>query len=72
MVDVQEIEVTIAPDGKVRVRVRGVEGPGCLDLTKSLERYLGGRVVSREHTDEYHQVATGDVREGVEIKRRGS
>jgi len=52
---VQEIEVTIRPDGQVRVKVRGVQGESCIGLTRELERYLGGRIVHRQHTDEYHQ-----------------
>ena len=52
MSSLQEIDVTIRPDGSVEVHVRGVAGPACLALTKKLEQYLGGRVVTREHTDD--------------------
>lgn len=54
---VQEIDVVIRPDGQVEVRVRGVNGPGCLAATRELEAALGGRVLSREHTDELDQPA---------------
>ena len=50
--DIQEIEVYIAPDGTVQIHVNGVKGMACLDLTKALEEALGGKVVSREMTPE--------------------
>jgi len=49
---VQEINVYIDPDGQVRVEVRGVTGPSCLDLTAGLEAALGAQVTSRELTAE--------------------
>lgn len=50
--ELQEIEVTIAPDGTTRIEVRGVAGGGCLDLTADLEAALGGEVIERELTPE--------------------
>ncbi len=58
----QEIEVIIKPDGKVEVLVRGVRGASCRELTRELERYLGGRVVQRRHTDEYREQAPTEER----------
>jgi hypothetical protein len=55
MSTIQEIEVIIRPDGQVELQVRGVRGGSCVDLTRELERYLGGRVSHRRHTDEYLQ-----------------
>jgi hypothetical protein len=57
MSGLQEIEVLIRPDGQVQVRVRGVKGDGCRELTEELERFLGGRVLQRRHTDEYEEQA---------------
>jgi hypothetical protein len=57
MSGLQEIEVLIRPDGQVQVRVRGVKGDGCRELTEELERYLGGRVLQRRHTDEFQEQA---------------
>jgi hypothetical protein len=57
MSGLQEIEVLIRPDGEVQVRVRGVKGGGCRELTAELERYLGGRVLQRRHTDEFQEQA---------------
>lgn len=53
--EVQEIEVDIAADGRVELRVRGIKGESCLELTRQLEESLGGDVVSREMTPEAYQ-----------------
>jgi hypothetical protein len=50
--ELQEIEVFIAPDGSVSVEVRGVKGGGCLELTKGLEAALGNQIAARELTPE--------------------
>ena len=55
MSGMQEIEVLILPDGRVQVLIRGVKGNGCRELTQELERYLGGRVLHRQHTDEFEE-----------------
>ena len=62
MSGLQEIEVVIQPDGKVEVLVRGVRGGSCRELTRELERYLGGRVVERRHTDEYREQSQTEER----------
>jgi hypothetical protein len=51
----QEIEVTIQPDGSVKLHVRGAAGTQCLSLTANLEKALGGQILSRDHTPEYDQ-----------------
>ena len=53
--NLEEIEVTIRPDGKVELQVRGVKGKQCIDLTEEFERYLGGRVVERLECDEFFE-----------------
>ncbi|MCK5219166.1 DUF2997 domain-containing protein, partial [bacterium] len=30
----QEMEITISPDGEVRLHVQGVNGPKCLEITR--------------------------------------
>ena len=50
--DLQEIDVFIDKDGKVRIEVRGVKGKACLDITQALEAALGGQVEKREMTPE--------------------
>lgn len=50
--DLEEVDIVIEPDGRVRVEVRGVKGAGCLALTEALEQALGGQIVSRDMTPE--------------------
>jgi len=57
--EMQEIDVVIDKDGQVRIEVRGVKGPSCLDLTRSLEAALGGRVEDRRMTPESQEVVQG-------------
>jgi hypothetical protein len=59
--DLQEIEVLIEPNGQVRIQVRGVKGPCCLDLTADLEAALGGQIASRQMTSEAYETARQDV-----------
>lgn len=55
--DLQEIDVSIDKDGQVKIEVRGVKGPSCLDLTRDLEAALGGEVADRQMTAEATEVA---------------
>ena len=55
--ELQEIEVFIEKDGQVQIKVHGVKGTSCLDVTASLERALGGQVESREMTPEASESA---------------
>jgi hypothetical protein len=55
MSELEEIDVIIAPDGHFEVRVRGVKGKGCLDLTREMEALLGEEVLRRDLTDEYDE-----------------
>ena len=44
MVDLKEVIITVdvLTNGEVTIDVDGVEGKKCLDLTKALEKKLGG------------------------------
>ena len=52
--EMQELEIIIAADGKVSVKVAGAGGGQCLELTRPLEEALGV-VEQREFTAEYYQ-----------------
>jgi hypothetical protein len=58
--ELQEVEVFIDRDGRVRVEVRGVKGMSCLDVTKALEEALGGGVEDRELTPEAYEAAQAE------------
>jgi hypothetical protein len=66
--ELQEVEVVIAPDGTTRVEVRGMAGLGCVELTANLEHALGGQVVSREYTAEAYE--TGQDRVDDQLWRK--
>lgn len=52
--EMKELEITIDKAGRVQVAVRGVQGEGCLDLTKNIENEVGS-VEEREYTAEYYE-----------------
>lgn len=58
---VEEIDLFIEPDGRLRVAVRGVKGPACTALTREMERLLGGQLIDRRHTDEFEQQAEAET-----------
>jgi len=58
--ELHEIEVTIHPDGRVELQVRGVQGTQCLDITKDLEAALGNQIESREMTAEALEATVQD------------
>jgi hypothetical protein len=60
-----ELEIEISPTGEIQLKVKGVAGEGCLELTRALEEELG-IVVEREKTSEYYQ-AEVDVEETVTV-----
>lgn len=62
MADRIEIEVSISPDGEVRLVTRGLKGEDCLAETRGLEEALG-EVRDRQKTGEYWERASaGTVR----------
>jgi len=68
--EIQEIELTIDRDGRVRVQVRGVKGRRCLEVTRPLEEALGGEIESRTLTHEAEEVSRVEDRR-LEERREG-
>lgn len=66
--ELQEIEVIIGPDERVRIQLRGVKGMACLELTAGLEQALGGQVESREMTPEAYEIAQEQVQDRERLK----
>jgi len=52
--EMQELEITIDNEGKVKVRVQGVHGSDCTSVTKTLEDALG-EVSERSYLPEYYE-----------------
>ncbi|WP_049571961.1 DUF2997 domain-containing protein [Streptomyces sp. SBT349] len=59
----ESVEIVIAPDGTVEMRVQGVAGPHCVEDTDPLVRLLGGAVEHHELTDEAYQQGEEDERD---------
>ncbi len=55
MNELQEVEVTIAPDGRVEVHIQGVKGKACLTITREMEQLLGDEIIDRRHTHEFDE-----------------
>lgn len=70
MSEIQEIDVLVRPDGTVTVEVRGVKGKKCLTLTEGVEALLGGSIIERIHTDDFHQAEEEQSQEDLSIQRR--
>lgn len=58
--DSPELEIVITPQGKIEIEVKGVQGPGCKDLTRALENALG-EVDARELKPEYYASTTSST-----------
>jgi hypothetical protein len=56
--ETHELELEIAPDGTVRMKVRGAKGPVCDKYAEWLFRLMEseGEI---EHTEEYYEQPTG-------------
>jgi len=55
MVLKREMEIEIGRDGKVSIKVNGVQGEECLEFSQFLEEALGD-TLEQERTSEYYQV----------------
>lgn len=53
MADKTELEITIGPDGEVRIVTHGLKGQACIAETKDLEKAVG-EVKNREKTREFY------------------
>ncbi len=60
-----ELKIEISPDGEITLKVEGVSGEACLELTKDLEEALG-LVTDRQKTSAFYQ-AEATVGETVKI-----
>lgn len=66
--EIQEIEITIDKNGQVVLHVRGAKGMVCQDITKDLEKALGGEVLDRQFTPESLEKPNTPIEPGIEIK----
>ena len=66
---VEQIEIIIGSDGKVRLQTSGFSGNDCLEATKEIERLLGNQILNREETGEIFQQTPVKTAEKVKIHR---
>ncbi len=59
-----EIEVTIDPEGNVKLVTHGLKGQSCMKETEQLEKALG-KVTAREKTREFYEQGVGAAVTGV-------
>ncbi len=51
----KEIEIEIGKNGKVKIHIKGIKGPKCMDYAKLFEDIISGEIEEAEHTWEYHE-----------------
>lgn len=61
-----QVIITITPDGQSKVEAKGVSGPTCKDLTRSIERALG-KTTADQNTAEFHRHAS--IAKSQELKQ---
>jgi hypothetical protein len=66
--EIQEIEITIDKNGQVVLHVRGAKGMVCQDITRDLEKALGGEVIEHQLTPEALEKPDAPV--GPEIQNK--
>ena len=65
----EQIEVIIGPDGKIRLETSGISGDECLTATKEIETLLGNQILQRERTSESYDQLSVKTAEKVKIHR---
>ena len=66
--EMQELEITIDGEGRVKVQVRGVRGTDCTKLTETLEESLGV-VQKRNYLPEFYEPSHLDFRVSNTIRK---
>ena len=66
---IEEIEVTIGADGKIRLHTLGFSGETCLEATEEIENLLGNQILQRELTSEAYDQPALKTAEKVKIRR---
>lgn len=63
----EQIEVIIDTNGKVKLQTSGYSGDECLAATEELEALLGNQILQRERTAESFERTTGKSAEKLKI-----
>lgn len=54
MAEKEEIEILISPEGAVKFQIKGIKGPACVNVAKTLAAPLG-EIKKLVNTSEYYQ-----------------
>jgi len=49
------VDVVISPDGNFQIKVSGIKGADCKDLTAEIEAIIGNELLKSELTEEYFE-----------------
>lgn len=60
----QEVEITINPEGKVKVHIKGIKGKKCLELVDFLKQNVG-EILEQKLTSEYYEP---EPKVGINVK----
>lgn len=67
--EIEQVEVTIGTDGKIKIQTLGFRGSSCLAATEEIEALLGNKVVSKEMTAEVYDLPDVHAAEKLKIRR---
>ena len=60
------IDVIISPNGNIQIKVSGVKGTGCKDLTAEIESLIGNELLESELTEEYFEQANDETLQQIQ------
>jgi hypothetical protein len=63
-----EIELFISDDGELKVHIKGMKGPGCLNILDALVKEVGIEK-SRQLTGEYYAAADNKAQNSIKTKK---
>ncbi len=53
--EIEQVEVTVGTDGKIKIQTLGFKGSSCLAVVEKVEELLGNQFVSKEMTAEAYE-----------------
>lgn len=63
-----KMNITITPNGEIKVRIEGVKGKKCPDFSEAFEEALA-EMIDRKFTSEYHQQESMKIQDYLRGKR---
>ena len=64
----EEIEILISSEGRLKIHIKGVHGPSCVDLARDIASGLG-KEKSKTLTNEYYEKAETKTKAGTYIRK---